>query len=430
MAQHRRPTPPGKSPKRLVATRATGLPPGTFTDAGQTGLQLRVRRRRNGFSRTWLLRFKFRGEETRILIGHFPETSLEAARGLARHYRELASQGIDPRRARPRRSERPSPIPISSAPANPGDKHTVEFLASEFMERYVKPRRKHPEYAQAILNLDVLPTWKGRDARTIAPGEVIELLDGIVDRGSRVKANRTAGLLSQMFRFGIHRRIVASTPVQLLFRPGGQEKPRQRTLTNAELQAFLADPKDATRYERLGHVITLLLLTGQRRGELALARWSEIDFKAKSWTIPDENAKAGRGHVVPLSDWAAKEFEALKRLSRGSQWVLPDTDDENHLDPKLLTRGVAKCQERFIERGIGAWTLHDLRRTCRTGLAKLGVTPHIAERVLNHAQERIPGTYDVHQYLNEKRVALEQWATHLAALRSSAKTKQPGASAC
>jgi len=404
-------------PQRLVATRVATLPEGTYTDPGQTGLQLRVRAKRGGFSRAWLLRFKFRGEETRILLGHFPETSLDAARGEARRYRELAAQGIDPRRARPRRRERPSPVPLSSAPAKPGDGHTIEFLASEFMTRYVRPRRKRPEYAEAILNRDVLPKWKGRDARTISEGEVIELLDGIVDRGSRVMANRTAALLGQMFKFGIHRRIVERTPVQLLYRPGGTEKPRKRTLSEDELRAFLKNPKDATRFARLAHVMTVLLLTGQRRGELALAKWSDIDFSAKTWRIPDENAKAGRGHLVPLSDWALSEFRALQRLANGSKWVLPANGGEHHIDPKQLTRSLAKCQKRFRERGIEPFTLHDLRRTCRTGLAKLKVPADIAERVLNHAREKIEGTYDLHEYMDEKRAALDRWAAYLEELR-------------
>jgi integrase len=69
------------------------------------------------------------------------------------------------------------------------------------------------------------------------------------------------------------------------------------------------------------------------------------------------------------------------------------------------------------ELGIAEFTLHDLRRTCRTGLARLKIAPHIAERVLNHAQEKIPGTYDTHDYLEEKREALDKWAAHLASLR-------------
>jgi integrase len=405
--------------ERFTASRLPTLPEGTHTDPAQPGLQMRVRPKAGGgASRTWLLRFKFKGEETRILLGHFPATSLAAARAEAQRLRELADQGIDPRRARPRRRDRASPVALSAVPAGASARHTIEYLASEFLERYVRPTRKRPEYAEAILNRDVLPAWKGRDARTIEPAEVIDLLDAIVDRGSPVQANRTAALLGQMFKFGIHRKIVSTTPVQLLFRPGGKEKPRERVLSDSELQVFLKDPKGCTRFWRLSHVMLVLLLTGQRRGELALARWADIDFKARTWTIPAEHSKTGKEHVCPLSDWAIAELRELKALAKRSQWVLPANAGEHHIDPKQVTRSLAKCQKRFAEAGIDAFTLHDLRRTCRTGLARLKIAPHIAERVLNHAQEKIAGTYDLHAYLDEKREALEKWETLLKGLTS------------
>lgn len=403
--------------KRLVATRVASLPEGTYTDPGQTGLQLRVRTKRNGSSRTWLLRFKFKGEETRIALGHFPHVSLNEAREKAGKFREGASQGIDPRRARPKRNPKATPLPLSAAVA--GSKHSIEFLVSEFTERYLKPNRKRPQYAVRILEADVLPHWKGRDARTIEPHEVIELLDRIVDRGSHVMSNRVAAILTQLFKFGIHRRIVTATPVQLLYRPGGKEKPRERVLTDDELKAFLHDPKAATRFQRLAHAMTLLLLTGQRRGELAAAKWSEIDLKAKTWLIPPENSKTGRGHVVPLSEWAVAEFRALKTLGKKSAFVLPGNGGSIAADPKLLTRGVARCQERMGELGIKSFTLHDLRRSCRTGLSRLKIQPHIAERVLNHAQEGIAGVYDQWAYIDEKRAALDSWAAHLQGLAQS-----------
>ena len=406
-------------PHRLVASRVAVLPPGTYTDPGQTGLQLRVRAKTGGFSRTWLLRFKFKGEETRILIGHFPQTTLDSARGEARRLRELAAQGIDPRRARARRRERPAPLGVSADIAY-SDKHTVDYLVCEFVERYLRPHRKRPEWAEAILKRDVLPAWRGRDARSINPGEVVEMLDGIVARGSPVAANRAASLVSQLFRFGIHRRIVTTSPVQLLYRPGGKEKPRERVLSDEELAAFLRAPLTCTRYERLAHVITTLLLTGQRRGELAAARWAEIDLQARTWTIPDENAKGGRGHVVPLSDWAVQEFAALKREAEGSPSVLPAAPGADRpINAKQLSRSLAKCLGRFKARGIGAFTLHDLRRTCRTGLSRLKVEPHIAERVLNHVQPGVVGVYDRFAYIDEKREALKKWAAHLEGLRAT-----------
>ena len=402
--------------RRLNASQLGSLQPGDHTDPAAQGLQLRVRKKAGGTSRTWLFRFTWAGEWVRLTIGHYPGTDLVDAREQAHALRRKIDEGIDPRRALPKRSPKAAPLPLSSAIAA-ADKHSIEFLVSEFVERYLKPKRKRPEYAERILQADVLPQWRGRDARTIEPPEVIELLDRIVDRGSHVMANRVAAVLTQLFKFGIHRRIVTSSPVQLLYRPGGKEKPRERTLKDDELRAFLCEPKAATRYARLGHAIVLLLLTGQRRGELALARWSDVDLKAATWTIPPENSKTGRGHVVPLSEWAVDEFRALKMLAKRSAFVLPANGGDHAIDPKQLTRGVARCQERMAELGIDAFTLHDLRRTCRTGLARLKVEPHIAERVLNHAQEKIAGTYDQWAYIDEKRAALDKWATHLLSLR-------------
>lgn len=403
---------------RLVATMVPALPVGDHTDPAVLGLQLRVRGKRldkkgkpTEYSRTWLLRYRWRDEWVRIMLGHHPSMSLVEAREQAQELRKAIDKGIDPRRARPRRRE-PAVAPLSPRSGRPDDKHSVEFLVSEFIARYLRPVRKRPEQAEAILNRDVLPEWAGRDARTIAPHEVIELLDGIVDRGSRVMANRTAAILTQLFKFAVHRRIVATTPVQLLMRPGGKEKARERTLSEDELRAFLADPIACTRYERLAHVMLVLLLTGQRRGELALARWSHIDFDARTWEIPEENSKTGRGHVVALSDWAVEEFRALQREAEESRWVLPTKDGKQPIDPKQITRGVAKCLKRFKERGIQPFTPHDLRRTLRTGLGALKVAPHVAERILNHVQD----DYDQHAYADEKRAALEKWESRLRSL--------------
>lgn len=401
--------------RRFTAKQVASLGVGTYTDPGQTGLQLEVSRKKSGFSRTWILRFKFRGASSRMTLGHFPETSLEQARELARKYRESASQGIDPRRARPKRNPKATSPPASAAITDT-NKHSVEFLCSEFMERHVKPSRKRPEYAQRLIDHDILPEWRGRDARSIEPHEVIALLDKIVDRGSRVLANRVAALLGQMFKFGIHRRIVATTPVQLLYRPGGKEKPRERSFSDDELKAFLANVEAIHREPRTAACLKILLLTGQRRGELAAAQWANIDLKARTWTIPDEDAKAGKGHVVPLSDAAVAEFKTLKRIAGKARFVFCD-EDGNQADAKLITRSVARCQAAWKKHGVAAWTAHDLRRTCRTGMAKLKIAPHIAERVLNHAQEKIPGTYDTHDYIDEKRDALGKWAAHLESLR-------------
>jgi integrase len=411
---------------RMVASQLATLPDGDHTDPATVGLQLRVQ----GFSRylaareagttrlpkvtrAWLFRYRHGKERVRLSLGTFPGVTLAEARAAAQRNHALLKQGIDPRRARPQRAR------AIEAPANTaGDSHSIETLCAEFMERFIRPRRKHPAAVLAMLERDVLRAWRGRDARTIKPREVIELLDEVVERGSPVAANHLASLLSQLFRFGIHRAIVEASPVQLLYKPGGKEKPRSRVLADDELRMFLRDPQACTRFEKLSHVMLILLLTGQRRRELSLARWTEVNLERKEWTIPPENSKNGRGHVVPLSPWAVREFEALHRERAGSKYVLPGKDGEAH-EPKLLTRATARCQARFKALGIGHFTLHDLRRTCRTGLAKLKVPPHIAERVVNHAQDEMTEVYDLHTYIDEKREALEKWEAHLASLAAS-----------
>ncbi len=401
-----------KQAARFVASRLATLPAGTYTDPGQPGLQIRVRVTAQGGTRSWLFRFQFRGLESRILIGHFPETTLEAARALVREYRARASQGIDPRRARPRGRQGP-PLSNISSSGSPPARNTIEHLVDDYLCRHARVHQKRPEYVARILRREVMTEWAGRDARTISPTEVISLLDKVVDRGSKVMANRLASVLSQLFRWGIHRNIVDDSPVKLLYRPGGRERPRERALSAREMQILL-NVEPLPRWERLHRTINILLLTGQRRGELALAKWNDINLDLGTWRIPDEISKTGRGHMVPLSDYAVEEFKALRRMSHGSAFVFPSQDPPDHpADPKQLTRNLARAEARFTSLGLGRFTLHDLRRTCRTGMARLAVAPHVAERVLNHAQGKIPGTYDLHDYLLEKRAALQIWADHL-----------------
>jgi hypothetical protein len=192
-------------------------------------------------TKRWLFRFRWRGERPRIALGDFPETGLAEARELALAHRREIKRGIDPRK-----SERPYlgpahvlPLSSSELPQRTststlrsisvaadakgtreipkpelGDKSSFHFLAYEYVEYFVKPSRDVPEEVIRILVKDALPHWKGRDARTITSREIIERLDAIVARGAPVMANRTAAILDQMFRFGVHRSIVASSPVR------------------------------------------------------------------------------------------------------------------------------------------------------------------------------------------------------------------------
>lgn len=358
-------------------------------------------------SRTFYYRYQHKGRPGKVLLGHFPQTSLDKARRLSGEYRELASQGIDPRMA--------SPARYAATPT--GDEHSSEALVNEFRQHKLSTRKK-PEYAERILKKEILPVFAGRDIRTIKAREIIQLTDPINKRGSKVMANKVHALTTQLFTFAVQRGLLEASPVLARYRPGGTEKPRERVLLDEEIKTFLRDPKACTRFERLATVIKLLLLTGQRRGELAAARWSDIDFSARTWRIPRENAKNSRETVVPLSDWALEEFQTLKREAEGAPMVLPA--NKGGLDPRYLSQSMINVRERFQKRGVEPFSLHDLRRTCRTGLARLKIAPQIAEAVLNHLQPGVVRVYDRYDYVPEKREALEKWANHLKTLKDAA----------
>jgi integrase len=342
--------------------------------------------------------------------------SLDAARGAAREAREQAAQGIDPRRGRPRRHLAKSPQSLSAAAV--GGEYAIETLVHDFLERQVKPNRKRPEYAQRIIQNEVLRAWAGRDVRTITPREAAELYRPILARGSKTMANRVDGIVKQLFRYAVNQGLVDSSPVALLYRPGGKERSRDRALDDVEITALLHCIDDVMRSPRMVHAVKILLATGQRRGELALARWRDIDFTGKTWLIPAEHSKTGAAHTVPLSDFALHEFERLKVAAvPRAQFVFPSEGNTAPIDPKLITRVVARNQKSFKEHEIAAFTAHDLRRTVRTGLAKLEIENDIAERVLAHKLPGMRGVYDRHDYLPEMRIALDKWATYLDTLR-------------
>jgi integrase len=409
--------------RRLTATRIVSLEsdadPYDVFDPDMPGLQLHVGAHLADGSpgtKSWQFRFRWRGHRPKMTLGTFPAMSQKAAHDAVRAANEQIAKGIDPRRGMLTRRALPPPVGGTSQIIP----NSVEHLADEFFKRHIRPRLRRPEQVERLINVEVLKTWRTRDARAVAPREVVELLDAIVDRGSRTIANDLAAYLSQMFRFGIQRGLVDSNPVQLLFRPGGEEKPRNRALSDTELGALLSKLDDVfKRAPRTANAIRIALYTACRRGELAGARWSELSLEAKEpvWRIPPERAKTGVEYIVPLVPAAVTEFKELKRAAGRSPYVLPAESGDGPIDSKLITRSIARHLVTLRKIGVKEFVYHDLRRTCRTGLAQLKIPPHIAERCLNHAQPGIVATYDVHQYLDEKREALEKWALHLGGLR-------------
>jgi integrase len=413
--------------QRLTASRLKSLrseaQPYALTDLDCPGLQLHVAARlANGSegTRSWHWRFRWRGKRTKLTVGQFPDTGIAAAHDTVRQARELLGQGIDPRKAGLTRRSM-APTPPATADASAESPHSIETLTREFMARFITPNRKHPDEVKRVLDKEVLAQWPARDIRALKPRDVLQLLDAIVDRGSPIMANRVAALLKQLFKFAVHRQLIETTPVQLLYAPGGEEKSRNRALSDAELAVLLANIETVmSRAPRTVAAIRIILLTACRRSEIALAKWSHFDLESQTpkWRLPAELSKTGVECITPLVPSAVAILKKLKKSAGRSRWVFPNGAADAAADPKILTRSVNRHLKAFKALKLSAFTLHDLRRTVRTGMAKLKIAPHIAERCLNHAQPGIVAAYDVYAYEDEKREALETWADHLKSLRA------------
>jgi integrase len=162
-------------------------------------------------------------------------------------------------------------------------------------------------------------------------------------------------------------------------------------------------------------VVQLLLLTGQRRGEIAEMEWGEIDFDARTWTLPRVRAKNDQAHTAPLSDPAIAILKTVPRVAGNGGYVFT-TNGETPIS------GFAKAKERLdgvLPPDMPAWTLHDLRRTFASGCARLGVDLHVVEKCLNHVSGSfagIVGVYQRHDFAGERRAAMDTWGRYVESL--------------
>jgi integrase len=241
-----------------------------------------------------------------------------------------------------------------------------------------------------------------------------------MDAGKGTLANRTLSQLRKLFNWAVERDVLSASPCNGLKAPSSEDT-RDRVLTHDEIR-WLWKACEEQMFP-FGPLAQVLLLTGQRRSEVAGMRAVELCFRNRMWSLPKERTKNGEAHDVPLPDEVVHIIKALPRIA-GHGFIFTNTGvtpvsgfsrAKTSLD-KLMTE--AACLETSKSKtSIEPWTLHDLRRTCASGMAALGIAPHIVESVLNHKSGTIKGVaavYNRHQYSGEKRQALEAWATRVA----------------
>jgi len=382
--------------------------------------------------RTWVGLYHFAGRPRRITYGSYPEMSLAAARVADATAKEKIKRGIDPG--------------AELVAANEVDRQaeTVADLSREYLERHARKKKRSAAQDERTLDREIIPQWGRRKAKEISARDVVLLLDRIEDRGSPVMRNRTASLLSKMFRFGVTRGIVGASPAVGIERLA--ETSRTRILSAAEIRLLWHGLDHANMDRRTALAIRFCLATGQRRGEVAGAARNEIIDAEAIWNLPGHRTKNGRANSIPLNALAmqiVREADLLrvkpmptrpKRKDRSafdptpSPWLFPSTQGRKPLDPAALTRALNRSREVL---GIGDATIHDLRRTFATVLGEVETAPEVLRALLNHTpQEITERVYNLAENLGPRRRAMQAWSDWLTCVITGAGEGASGRAIC
>ena len=403
----------------LFVERAKPPPHGRieYFDAAFPGLALRITD--NG-GKSWCAFYRFKGRLRRFTIGRYPAIKPAQARREAAAALERVREGVDP--AEEKRAQREMRTPETD---------TFGAVALDYVERHHGKNSRKSTYLEAKRDIErnVLPKWRNRPIASISRRDVLELIDGIIARGAEVQANRTLARLRALFNWAIEKDRVAVSPVARMKLPT-QEHARDRVLSDDELR-WLWRACDQAGWP-FGPLVKLLLLTAQRRDEVAGMEWSEIDLVKGVWTLPRHKAKNDRVHEVQLSDAAIEVLRSLPHMGDGLVFTTTGKTPISGFSKAKRRLDAAMHKANRVElstkkgTSIPEWTLHDLRRTAATGMAKLKISPHVTDKVLNHVSGTISGVaaiYNRFEYLDERRDALDAWGRYVSDLFEPATSK-------
>jgi integrase len=358
-----------------------------IADAAAPGLKLRIRREG---AKVFIFQRRFAGQHPKITIGDAASWSLEKARQKARELAVKMDNGIDPR------VEKAAKIEASKTIFAVVMRDYLEARQRDMRPRSLVESKRHLEKHWAPLHK--LPI-AGIERATVA-GRLREL----VKQSGPVGTDRARSTLSAMFAWAIGEGLCENNPVVGTNKTSNDQE-RERALTDSEIVRVWKGAPD----NDYGRILKLCLLTGARKSEIANMRWSEIDRKARTLKLPGERTKNGREFIIPLSAPAMKIIDDIgERDGRDLVFGTGEGGFSSWSHSKAALDQAVELKEE--------WRVHDLRRTVRTGLGRLGVAPHICEAVLNHLPAKLIRRYDKNKYEPEKRQALDRWAAHVAAL--------------
>jgi integrase len=387
-----------------------------IADLRQAGLVLRITS--NG-ARSFAYRFRHphTRKTLRATIGPYPATPLEAARKRAKKMAVQVADGTNPIEAR-------------NAEREAARTRTFQALADRYLKEHAE-RHKRPRSAEEDrrnLAVHVLPKWAKRDFRTIRRADVIEVIESIVSDGKHTAGNRVHSLISKIFSFAIDADLLEANPAARL-RKRGVEKVGRRVLDDAEIKTFWRGLVLPPVSRQIGLALRLALLTAARASEIAGARKAEFQDLDKpeqaAWHVPAERTKNRVDHLIPLPPLAVETIKSAIELNGDSEFLFPTRLGRGGpIDRHTLTVAMVRFAKSLKGPAAKTWqqeipTPHDLRRSCNSRLARMGIPKEIRDRTLNHITSlRDPESkhYNLYEFQSEKRQTLSKWANQIAAI--------------
>lgn len=366
-----------------------------FDDA-MPGFGIRLRA---GGKRVWIVQYRTHGRQRRETLGDARRVDLKAARSIAQKRFAAVMLGGDPQGDKAEAKARASV--------------TLGPLADRYLERKKLTARANTYVADHRYLTNYWKPFRGLSVDAVTRRLVAARLSEIVAEHGVTAAARARQSLSAFFAWAIGEGVAQENPVIGTNNPGEGLPSRDRVLTDAELRAIW----QAGGSDDFGRIIRLLMLTGARRDEIGGLRWSEIDIDRGSLAIPGERTKNHNALELPLSAAAMSIIRSTPRRE-GRDFLFGGRGGAfSAWSYSTLTLGARIAASDSGP--IAAWRIHDIRRTVATGMATIGVQPHIIEAVLNHVSGHkagVAGIYNRATYDAEKGQALERWADHLSAV--------------
>ena len=398
-------------------------------------------------AKVYLLQYRVggRGNPTRrYTIGKHGPLTPDQARTRAKQLASMVEHGIDPRQAE---DDEKAAKAEAQRQADETARIVGELTFTKQVDIWLKEyavdhRDRTVGQARSIVALYLRPALGDKPLPHITRADLQAIIDAIPLRS---RANRLAvyAYASIFFRWAAERGTIAKSPVKSMAKPPAP-KARNRVLTDDEIAAVWNGA--ATLSGPYGTFYRFLMLTGQRRDEVAGMKWPELDRARASWTIPADRAKNGKTHIVPLAPIIIAELDALSlagqikaKADKADAATWPKAGPVLTTDGATSIRSYSKAKialDKAIAETratkehptpIPAWRVHDLRRTLATGLQKLGIRLEVTEAALNHlsgSRAGIVAVYQQHDWAAEKRDALRGWAAAVLAIVAGHRPEQ------